>query len=262
MAVLRQVARVAKLSWALYLADLPFWILFLVQFPRGLVQALFFMYLASAAGGQEQARFALIGNAIHISALYALLYMSGIIESDKWNGTLIFRVAAPGNWPVSMLGLSVAQYTTVFSIGMIIFVVFIPTTTPEISWLNFLRAIPLILTTIMCVGTLGWLIGSVALTTRWVETLDNVVAYALMIICGVNFPIEAMPNIVQVVSALVPLTNGLLAVRAVIDGASFIAILPLIGREILISIFYGMVAWIVFYCRLTALRKSGNFELV
>ncbi len=262
MLILRQLSQLSRLSWAFYLADLRPWILFLVQIPRGLFQSLFFILLAESAGGYSQARFALIGNAIHVSALYALLYMSAIIESEKWNGTLIFRVAAPGNWLVSMLGLSVAQYTTVFSIGMTIFVVFIPTVAPDILWVNFLRAIPLILATIMSVGTLGWLIGSVALTTRWVEMLDNVVAYTMMIVCGINFPITVLPTIIQALSRYIPMTNGLLAVRAVIDGSPYVSVFPLISREIFLAFIYGAVAWLVFNYRLTALRKSGNFELV
>lgn len=262
MLILRQLSRLSKLSWAFYLADLRFWILFLVQIPRGLLQSLFFILLAESAGGYSQARFALIGNAIHVSALYALLYMSAIVESEKWNGTLIFRVAAPGSWLISMLGLSVAQYTTVFTIGMSIYVVFIPFVSPDILWVNFLRAIPLILATIMSVGTLGWLIGSVALTTRWVEMLDNVVAYTMMIVCGINFPITVLPKAIQVLSQYIPMTSGLFAVRAVVDGASYASVFPLVGRELILALIYGAIAWLVFNYRLTALRKSGNFELV
>ena len=262
MFVLSQFSRVSRLSWAFYLADLRPWILFLVQIPRGLFQSLFFIYLAGSAGGYSQARFALIGNAIHVSALYALLYMSAIIESDKWNGALIFRVAAPGNWLVSMLGLSVAQYATVFSIGMTIFVVFIPIVAPDITWLNFLRAIPLIFMTIMSVGTFGWLIGSAALTTRWVEMLDNVVAYTMMIVCGINFPITALPDIIQTLGRFIPLTNGLLAVRAVIDGASYVSVLHLISWEVLMAFVYGGIGWLIFSRRLVELRNSGNYELM
>lgn len=262
MMVLRQIFRFSRLSWALYLADLRPEILFLVQIPRGLFQALFFIYLAQSAGGYSQARFALIGNAIHVSALYALVYMSYIIEREKWSGTLIFRVAAPGNWLISMLGLSTAQYITVFAIGMSIFVVFIPTMATDILWLDFFRAIPLIFLTIISVGTFGWLVGTAALTTRWVTMLDNVVAYTMMIVCGINFPITALPDALQSLSRFIPLTNGLLAVRAVIDGASYVSILPLVGWEVLIAFVYGMLAWFVFHYRLTALRRSGNFEMV
>jgi len=262
MLILRHLSKLSRLSWAFYLADLRPWILFLVQIPRGLFQALFFILLAESAGGYSQARFALIGNAIHISALYALLYMSSIIESDKWNGTLIFRVAAPGNWLISMLGLSIAQYTTVFSIGMTIFLVFIPTIAPDILWGDFLRAIPLVFLTIMSVGTFGWLIGSIALTTRWVEMLDNVVAYTMMIVCGINFPVTALPKAVQTLNQYIPMTSGLLAVRAVIDGASYESIIPLLVRELVIAFVYGAIAWLVFKYRLNVLRSSGNYELV
>jgi len=91
---------------------------------------------------------------------------------------------------------------------------------------------------------------------------DNVVAYTMMIVCGINFPITVLPDAVQAMSQYIPITSGLLAVRAVIDGAPYSTVFPLIGRELIIAFVYGSLAWIVFNYRLTALRRSGNFEMV
>jgi ABC-2 type transport system permease protein len=258
----QQFLKFSRFSWALYLANLRLEVLLLVLIPRGLFQALFFVMLAQAAGGYELARFALIGNVLHVTALYAVIWMNAVIEDEKWNGTLIFRVAAPGNWLISMLGLSVANYTTVFAIGMSAYVALIPFFAPDISLLNFLRAIPLLALTVVSVGAMGWLIGSLAFTTRWAEMFANVIAYAMMIICGINFPITALPEAVQSFSRYIPLTNGLLAVRAVLDGVPTVEALPLMGRELVIGLVFGGAAWFVFHYRLSALRRSGNFEMV
>jgi ABC-2 type transport system permease protein len=262
MSILHQFYKYARFSWALFLANLRIEFLLLVLLPRGFFQALFFILLAQAAGGYELARFALIGNLVHVSAHSALIWMNAVIEAEKWNGTLIFRLTTPGNWLISMLGLSVANYTTVFFVGFINYLILITFFAPDITLLDFLRALPLIIMVVVSVGTAGWLIGSLAFTTRWAEWFANLVAYSMMIICGINFPTSALPGGVQAFSRYIPMTNGLLAVRAVIDGASYIDALPLIGRELIIGLIFGCAAWLVFYYRLIALRKSGNFEMV
>lgn len=262
MSIFRQFLKYARFSWALYLANLRIGLLLLVLLPRNFFQALFFILLAQAAGGYELARFALIGNMVHLSAHFALIWMNAVIEAEKWNGTLIFRLTTPGNWLISMLGLSAANYTTVFFVGFINYIILITFFAPDITLLDFFRVLPLIVLVVVSVGTAGWLIGSLSFTTRWSEWFANIVAYLLMIICGVNFPTSALPPSVQAVSRYLPMTNGLLAVRSVIDGASYIEALPLIGRELIIGLVVGCAAWLVFHYRLITLRKSGNFEMV
>ena len=125
-----------------------------------------------------------------------------------------------------------------------------------------LRAAPFILITLGSASTIGWLIGSIALPVRWGEALGNVVAYSMMILCGVNFPVTTLPPIVQIFSHIIPVTNGLLAIRAIIGGASYMSVLPLVGNELLIAFVFGSVAWWTFGYRLNVLRQGGNLELV
>ena len=80
---IRQFIVGAKVSLELTIADLSPWILLGVDIPRALFQALFFILMAKAAGGDSQARFALIGNAIMVAVHTALVFMAGVIESEK-----------------------------------------------------------------------------------------------------------------------------------------------------------------------------------
>jgi ABC-2 type transport system permease protein len=258
----RQFIVGAKVSLALYIADLSPWLLLSVDIPRALFQALFFILMAKAAGGDSQARFALIGNAMMVAVHIAIVFMAGVIETEKWAGTLLYWIASPSKWLPTMLGRSVADFGRSLFDTIVIFAVFIPLLFPDISMLNLLRAIPIILLTLASASTIGWLIGSVALPTRWGTMVSNVVAYSMMILCGINFPVTALPPAIQIISHFIPVTNGLLAIRAIIDGATYANVLPLAGTELLIAFIFGTIAWLAFGYRLNVLRQGGNLELV
>jgi len=258
----RQFIVGAKVSLELTIADLSPWILLGVDIPRALFQALFFILMAKAAGGDSQARFALIGNAIMVAVHIALVFMASVIESEKWTGTLLYWIASPSKWLPTMLGRSAADFGRALFDTLIIFAVFTPLIFPDISVLNLLRAIPIILLTLASASTIGWLIGSVALPTRWGTMFANVAAYAMMILCGINFPVTALPPVIQTISRLLPVTNGLLATRAIIAGATYGSVLTLLGKELLIGIVFGTIAWLAFGYRLNVLRQGGNLEMV
>jgi ABC-2 type transport system permease protein len=262
IAYIRQFIAGCKVSLATYIADLSPWILLGVEIPRALLQALFFVLMAMAAGGEAQARFALIGNAIHVAVLIAIIFMAGVIETEKWAGTLLYWIASPAKWLPTMLGRSVADFGRAVFTATVIFAVLIPLIAPDISWINLLRAVPVILITLASASTIGWLIGSIALPVRWGTMIGNVVAYSMMILCGINFPVTSLPPVVQKVSSLIPVTNGLLAIRGIIDGASYPNVIPLVGKELIIAVVFGTIAWLTFGYRLRVLRQGGNLELM
>lgn len=94
----------ARASWATYMVDLTPTVFFGMRIPRTILQSLFFVYLAKAAGGDDLARFALIGNAIQIAVFNVMLAMEEVIESEKWNNTFQYLIAAPSSWFPSMVG--------------------------------------------------------------------------------------------------------------------------------------------------------------
>ena len=261
-AYFRQFIAGCKVSVAIYIADLSPWILLGVEVPRAVLQALFFVLMAMAAGGGAQARFALIGNAIQVAVQIAIIFMAGVIETEKWAGTLAYWIASPAKWLPTMLGRSLADFGRALFTATVIFGALIPFIAPDISWINLLRAMPVILITLASASTIGWLIGSIALPVRWGTMIGNVVAYSMMILCGINFPVTSLPPVIQMVSRLIPVTNGLLAIRAIIDGATYANILPLAGKELIIALVFGSAAWLTFGYRLRVLRQGGNLELI
>ncbi|HUI88420.1 MAG TPA: ABC transporter permease [Anaerolineales bacterium] len=251
-----------RASWADYMVELTPTLYLGVHIPRTIFQALFFVLIAKAAGGDQLARFALIGNAVQMAVFFGLLSMEIIIESEKWSGTFEYLIASPAHWLPLMLGKSMFSFSDAFLSTIVVFAVLIPVLNLQISLVNLLASAPVILITVISAGAMGWLIGAICLPIRWGFRICNLLAYAMMILCGVNFPFTALPPIVQEIGRLLPVTHGLLAVRAIIDGATYWSVLPLVGSEILIAVTYSGLAWIAFGYRLKVARQSGAFELV
>jgi ABC-2 type transport system permease protein len=249
-------------SWATYLVELTPTIFFGFRIPRIVLQSLFFVFLAKAAGGDQLARFALIGNAIQTAVFMVMLSMEEVIESEKWNNTFQYLIASPSSWFPIMLGKSMSYYGDALIAVTASFIVLIPLLHISIVLENLLRAIPIILITLASASALGWCIGAFSLPIRYGFMICNISAYAMMIFCGINVPVNSLSPAVRIVGNLLPVTHGLQAVRAVIDGATYASVMPLIGMEALIALIYSALAWVTFGYRMRVTRQRGTFELV
>lgn len=229
--------------------------------PRYVLQSAFFVLLARFAGGEDLMRFALVGNVVQIAANIGLVNMASVVESEKWIGTLPLLIAVPGSKLPALLGRGIANLADGLAgigfalLGCVLLfgAVFNP--------LRLLLAFPVAVLVVLSIGGLGMLIGSATLPTRIGVLVSNMSAYVMMILCGVNFPVEALPGALQIIAHLLPMTHGLLAVRGIVDGVAYSTVLPLIGYEIAIGIAYYIVGYVVFEARLRTARKKGTIEL-
>lgn len=69
---------------------------------------------------------------------------------------------------------------------------------------------------------------------------------ALYILVGVNFPVDALPGVLQKVAYGLPLTRGVMAARLVLDGAGWSAIRSLVVGETLIGALYSAAGYAIF----------------
>jgi len=251
----------ARASWSEYLVELTPTVFLGFRIPRTILQSLFFVLLAKAAGGDGLARFALIGNGIQIAVFMVMLSMEVVIESEKWNDTFQYLIAAPARWFPIMLGKSMSSYGDALLASVVSFAVLIPLLNLPIPLVSLVRAIPIILLIVASASALGWTIGAFSLPIRYGYMICNWFAYAMMIFAGVNVPLASLPPAVQFIGNLLPVTHGLLAVRAIINGASYRSVLPQVGLELLVGLAYAAAAWLMFGHRLRVTRQRGTFEI-
>ncbi len=234
----------------------------LTAIPRAVLQVVFFSLLAFFAGGQELARFALIGNAIQVAANIGLAEVTETVAFEKWQGTLALLAQSPGRRVLSLLGKSLAGSVVALAAVGIAFVGGTQILGINLRLDAFLIAMPIIVIVTGSVTGLGLSLGAASLPWRSEDTLYNSVAYGLMVLCGINFPLSVLPDAVEVVSRLLPITNGLLAVREVFDGASLAGVIHLIAAELMVAIAYlGTGLWL-FSHRLEAARRDATIDLL
>ena len=145
---------------------------------------------------------------------------SGAIQQQRWWGTLELLVAAPANFALVMLPLTVAMstiglYSMVATLawGYFVFGVDLHIVHP----LLFVLAVP---ATIASIGAVGFLlsVGVVRYRTAW--ALGNALEYPVWLVCGFLVPLALLPVWVQPISWALAPTWGVRAIREAALGGS------------------------------------------
>jgi ABC-2 type transport system permease protein len=224
-----------------------------------LFQILFFVYLGRFAGLRDDTFF-VVGNAVQVSAMSGIYAMTMTIANERQFGTLSPLLATPANrvtlflgraLPVIANGLVVSAFG--FGVGLLLLRF-------ELSWSQVpALAVVLVVTVASCTG-LGMLLGSVGLRARDVFFASNLVYYLMLLVCGVNIPVEELPGWLEAVSRSVPLTHGIEAAREVARGASLGDVGGLVVTELAIGVAYTVAAFALFRLFELEGRRSAALE--
>ena len=116
----------------------------------------------------------------------------------------------------------------------------------DLSQVNFPMLMLCILLVSITSSGLGFLFGSISLITRDGWMILNTFISALYILVGVNFPVDALPWLLQKVAYLLPLTRGLMAARLILNGADWESINSLMVGEISVGLVYILLGYLYF----------------
>jgi ABC-2 type transport system permease protein len=184
------------------------------------------------------------------------------IGGDRWNGTLPYLFGTPANRIVMFFGRALVHVLNgilTVAIGFMWGVVLLRL---DLGHTNLgLLALTILVTTLSTCG-LGLLMGCIGLITVNVMFVNNTVYFLLLIFSGANIPPASLPAWMQVISNGLPLTRGIAAARALITGAGWNEIAPLLGDEILVGLAYGFLGYILFSWFETQAKRSGKLESV
>ena len=110
--------------------------------------------------------------------------------------------------------------------------------------------------------SLGLVVGAVGLRVRDVFFLANFVVYALVLFCGVNIPLDALPPWMEDVARVLPLTHGIEAAREIANGASLADVDHLVWTELGIGAVYAAGAYALFKVFEYEGRRRASFEAI
>jgi ABC-2 type transport system permease protein len=249
----------AQFSW-LYP---PMWATMKLVLPFS--QMAFFVFVAQFGASTPSAAAAAVafvatGNAIQSLSWNTVFSVINITGDDKWNGTLQLVLATPAQRLPLFVGRAMIH---VFD-GLVSVVVsfFFAAFLFGVNFANtdlLALTIVLLLTSFTMAG-FGLLIGGLAFYFRNPMVFANIFTFVLLIFCGVNFPVQLLPQQVQFISYLIPLTYGIDAGRKTIAGATLFDIFPVVGQMLITGLFSFALGYVFFRTFEKSATKSGKLE--
>jgi ABC-2 type transport system permease protein len=224
-----------------------------------LFQVLFFAYLGRFSKLQDDTFF-VVGNAVQICAMAAIYGMTMGIANERNFQTLSPLLATPANRLALFLGRALPNiasglFVSTFGFGVGLLLLDFHLALSQVPAL----ALVLVVTVSSCT-CLGLLLGSVGLRARDVFFISNLVYFLMLLFCGVNIPLDALPGWMAAIGRSVPLTHGIEAAREIARGGSLGDVWDLIATEAAIGVVYAGVAYGLFRFFEHESRRSASLE--
>jgi ABC-2 type transport system permease protein len=224
-----------------------------------LFQILFFAYLGRFAGLRDDTFF-VVGNAVQVSAMSGIYAMTLTIANERYFGTLAPILATPANRLALFLGRALPVIANGLLVSAFGFGVGLALLDFTLAWGDVPALVVVVVVTVVSCTGLGMLLGSLGLRARDVFFFSNLVYFLMLLVCGVNIPLEALPAWMEAVGRAIPLTHGIEAAREVVAGASLGDVAGLVWTELAIGAVYTAVAFGLFRLFELEGRRRASLE--
>lgn len=224
-----------------------------------LFQILFFAYLGRFTRLQDDTFF-VVGNAVQVSAMSGIYGMTMTIANERHFGTLSALLATPANRLAIFMGRAVPNIVNglvVSAFGFLVGLAFLDFQL-ELATLPDLATV--VVVTVCSCTALGMLIGSIGLRARDVFFASNLVYFLMLLVCGVNIPVEVLPRWLEAIGRAVPMTHGIIAAREIARGGSLGDVSGLVWTELGIGVAYAAVAFLLFRLFEAESRRRASLE--
>lgn len=224
-----------------------------------LFQILFFANLGKYSGVGDT-NFFVVGNAVQVCSMSAIYGATMTLANERYFGTLSQLLATPANRAALFLGRTlpvIANGLLVSVFGFIVGALLLDFSMPA-SQIPAL-ALVVTLTVVSCTG-FGMMLGSIGIRARDVFFASNLAYFLMLLMCGVNIPIDSLPGWMQAISKALPLTHGIAAARLLASGETLGSVAGLIRTELLIGATYGFLAFALFRYFEASSRKYASLD--
>jgi ABC-2 type transport system permease protein len=249
----------ARLSGRDFLAHFPPKAYLLSMVPRAVLQVTFLGYLGYYAAGDAGREFAFVGACVQIMVLETIVRGPDVMVQERVLGTLhrlrlgAFSLPAimSARWWIYVCAGVGDAIVAIFLAGLLLGELDLA---PEL-----LAALPLFVLIAITTSTIGLVVGAISLTQRVDTLMANAGAYALMVFGGVVAPISAFGDTGELIARFLPLTNGLLAIRATLDDESWLGYAAL---ELGVGAVWAALAFALIGIQAQRARARGSDELL
>jgi ABC-2 type transport system permease protein len=226
-----------------------------------LFQVLFFAYIGRFAQVRND-EFFVVGNAVQLSAMAGIYGMAMTLGGERWTQTLSPLLATPANRLPLFLGRALPLIANGIVTSAFAFVVGWALLDFEMAASQIPALAVVVVASAFACTSFGLVIGALGLRARDVFFLANLFVYLLLLFCGANIPLEALPGWMEAVARTLPLTHGIEAARAVADGARLSAVDHLVWTELGIGAAYAAAGFGLFKLLEFEGRRRASFEAI
>jgi ABC-2 type transport system permease protein len=231
-----------------------------MKFVLSLSQMAFFVFVGLFAGAPIA--FIAIGNALQSISWNTVFSVINITGHDKWDGTLPLVLATPVNRLPLFTGRAMIHVLDGLLSAVISFFFAAMIFGVDFGQTNALSLIVAVLLTAFTMAGFGLLIGGFCFFFRNPMVFANIFTFALLIFCGVNFPVANLPAAIQPVSYIFPLTYGLTAARNAIAGQNLLQIAPILAQQFVVGLAAIIIGYLLFRSFENNARKTGKIDAI
>lgn len=222
-------------------------------------QTALFSYLNYFIKGIEGMQYAALGNAFYSMCVFVVFTLGTSVTIERRQGTLQIILLTPISKVELFLSKSILHIMEGFVTSCFSFLVgkfLFKLDFSQVNWLSL--GIFTIITTVMMIGV-GFFAGVTGLLFRRATPLLNIIYLLLLLLCGVNFPVERLHFVLQVIARGIPLTYGIRILRNIYSGASIEA------RDLCLLCVTGIVFFVtsIFVFAMTERfsRRKGSLDI-
>ncbi|KQV17506.1 MULTISPECIES: ABC transporter permease [unclassified Kitasatospora] len=255
--LLPALARAGRLSAREYLVEYPSGILLGAVLPRALLQVVFLTMLGRAVGGADGALAAGLGASAFNIVSATVIKGPDVLIEDRVQGTL-YRLRMT---EIPLAALVAARWVVYAAEGLITALLAVPVVallTGRTDPLTDLPStLPLYLLMALTASSFGLALAVVAVGRRADVFLTNFGSYLVLAFSGV---LAALPTDGPraLAGAVLPISHGIAALRAVQHGADAGLVLRLAATEALVGLGWALAAVLGLRIQAYRLRRSGN----
>jgi ABC-2 type transport system permease protein len=239
------------LNWPGYISNI---------FLRPVVMVLTYALLGRFALSPETARDYALGVGVY-SMMFILV--GGIAQSytyDRSQGTIAFLFMSPANRLVNYLSRMVWHFPNallVFIFGIATACWLVDMNFGLVNWTAFIISV---IITAASITAFGQAVGVVAIAIRnWLNTFGLLLGIFIAV-TGIIIPLSTFPPVVQEICKILPMTNGLSAIKLAFTGGAFSDVWSLIIREALTGLAYLTLGYFGFVVFERVVKHNGALD--
>ena len=264
---MKSLAATARVAWYAVLSGAnDYWAIYTLKswvfgwLLRVVSQVTFFALIGKLLRSEEQVHFFLVGNAVVIAGMGATFAMN-MTTAERANGTLSLLLASPSRAVVVFASRGVYVMADAVLSALLGLFIAGPIFGLHFPWPRVLLVVPLMLLVGVSAYCFSTFLAGVILKYREITgLLVNATIVTLMALCGVNVPVSFYPTWLAWISRCLPITNGLEAIRDVIDGAPWSTIAAHTVAELLVASVWLSLALATFGRFMRAGQRDGSLE--